>query len=64
MKTWKIPVTWEMYGVVEIEAETIEDAMDIAINDPTVELPSDGYYVEDSFALSYDDPEIVRELYN
>ena len=27
MKTWKIPVTWEMCGNVVVEAATLEEAM-------------------------------------
>ena len=29
MKTWKIPVTWEVFGTVEIEAESLDEAMQI-----------------------------------
>lgn len=50
MKTFKIPVTWEVYGVVEIEAETLDEA--IKIFDDTedqIGLPTDWDYVDASF---------------
>ena len=27
MATWKIPVTWEVFGIVEIEAESLDEAI-------------------------------------
>lgn len=27
MKTFKIPVTWGSWGIVEVEAETLEEAI-------------------------------------
>jgi hypothetical protein len=61
MKTFKIPVTWEVYGVVEIEAETLDEA--IAIFDDTedqVALPTDWDYVDASFRR--EDEETVSAL--
>jgi hypothetical protein len=49
-KVFKIPVTWESFGVVEIEAETLDEA--IAIFDETqdrIPLPYDSEYVDSSF---------------
>ena len=49
-KVWKIPITWEAFGVVEIEAESLDEA--IAIFDETedsIGLPLDSYYVDGSF---------------
>ena len=55
MKTFKLPVTWEMCGIVEVEAESLEDA--IANFDPhTDELPAEPQYVDGSFQLSDTDP--------
>ena len=58
---WKVPVTWEMYGCVQIEAETLEAAMAIA-EDPDGQIPllDDGAYVDGSWALSCTEPEDVR----
>ena len=33
MKSWSIPVTWEVYGRVVIEANTLEEAMEKARDD-------------------------------
>ena len=60
---WKIPVCWEMVGFVEIQAPTLDDAMDIARNDESIELP-EGTYVDGSWALSIEDTECVRQCYN
>lgn len=66
-KTWKIPVTWECYGVVEVEGETIEDAIEEfnRVEDETegFALP-EGEYVDGSFRLSEDDPEELKALIN
>ena len=39
MKTWKIPVSWEVCGVVEIQAPTLDQAIEIAKTDDTIKLP-------------------------
>lgn len=62
-KKWQIPVTWEMCGVVSIEADTLEEAIDRANNDDSIPLPL-GSYVDSSFEVSFDDPDCIRELYN
>lgn len=64
MKTWKIPVTWEMYGMVKIEANTLEEAMEIARDDEGVIPLPEGDYVDGSWRLTETDKELVRELYN
>jgi hypothetical protein len=67
MKTWKIPVTWEMYGNVVVEAPTLQEAMDIARDDDgVIPLPNDSYYVDGSWRLSYDMSQVeeVRDLLN
>lgn len=30
MKTWKIPVCWTMMGTVEVDANTLNEAIEIA----------------------------------
>lgn len=67
MKTWIIPVTWEMYGVVVCEASTLEEAMEYAADkDGVIPLPNDSDYVDGSWRLSYDmgEAETVRECWN
>lgn len=52
-KIWKIPVSWESYGTVEIKANSLEEA--IFIFDETIDdlpLPDDSNYVDASFKRS------------
>ena len=62
-KKWQIPVTWEMCGVVTVEADTLVEAVDRANNDDEIGLPS-GQYVDSSFEVSIDDLDCIRTLYN
>ena len=65
MKTWEIPVTWELYSRVYITADTREEAMEIAKDDEgVIPLPTDGDYVDGSWRVTEEDIEIVRTLYN
>lgn len=52
MKTYRIPVSWEMYGEVEIEANTLEEAIDKAWSDD-IPLP-EGEYVSASWRVEED----------
>ena len=49
MKTYKIPCSWEMYGYMDIEAETLEEA--VAEADHFLTPLPEGNYVEDSFEV-------------
>ena len=60
MREWRIPVTWEMYGIVRIEADTLEEAMDMAYDS---EIPDDGEYVDGSWEVT-DNVEEIRAWYN
>lgn len=59
-RIWKVPVSYEMYGIVDVEAETLEEAIEIAETDPYIELP-DGDYIEDSWKV---DPYEMAEYIN
>jgi hypothetical protein len=48
MKTYKIPVVWQMYGYVEVQAESMVEATLVAMDAP---LPDNGDYVEGSFEV-------------
>ena len=63
MKIWNIPVSWEVVGVVEIQAPTLDQAIEIAKTDDTIKLPY-GEYVCGSFDATVDDDELIRECYN
>lgn len=61
MAKFKLPVTWEVCGFVEVEAENLESA--ISSFDPTDhELPEPSEYVDGSFRLTDTDPENVRTM--
>jgi len=66
-KKWKIPVTWEMSGFIEVSEDkcpTLKEAMKYATSDE-VNLPN-GEYVDSSFRLTHeiDEIDVVREVYN
>lgn len=49
MRTFKIPVSWELYGHIEIEAKSINDAIRIFDEQSDdISLP-EGEYVDGSF---------------
>ena len=52
MDTYKIPLVWQMYGHCNIDATSLEEAIEIALG-PDTPLP-DGCYVEESVAVDYD----------
>lgn len=65
MKTWKIPVVWQMMGTVNIVADTLADAMNIAKDeDGVIPLPNNGQYLDETWELATDDILLVRECYN
>lgn len=49
MPKYKIPCSWQMYGMMEIEADSLEEAVEIANSDEQ-NLP-EGSYVEASFEV-------------
>ena len=52
MDTYKIPLAWQMYGHCYVDANSLEDAIEIALGSDTP-LP-DGSYVDDSVAVDYE----------
>ena len=57
-KIWKVPVVWEMFGDVEVEADSLEEALEMVKRDEDHEgnafsLPYDQYYLLDSFRAEY-----------
>lgn len=63
MKTFKIPVSWEMYGYIEIEADSAEEAIEIfdqkESSMTSYNLPN-GFYVDDSFQREEDIEFIIK----
>ena len=56
MKEYKIPCSWEMYGYMMVEAESLEEAVRKAEED--LPLPK-GKYVDGSFVI---DEQMLEEL--
>ena len=55
MKTYKIPCSWVMSGTVEVEADTVGEAILKAEHAP---LPTESEYLEGSFVI---DLELLHE---
>jgi hypothetical protein len=51
MKTYRIPVSWEVYGYVTIKAESLSEAVLQAEDAP---LPEDASYIEASFRVDHE----------
>lgn len=50
-KTYKIPVVWQVSDIYEVEANSLEEAIQKAQDGS---LPSRGEYIEDSFEIDYE----------
>ena len=64
---WSVPVVYEMYGTISVEADSAEEAYDKVKNHPEdFNLPDEGFYVDDSFKVADDDKgnavELIKEL--
>ena len=61
----KLAVTWEMCGYVDVEADTLEEAMEKFYDEcDYIKLPRDGEYVDGSFQLSTDDADEMEAMVN
>ena len=52
-KYYEIPCTWEVYGTVEIEADSLGEAIELAERDDSP-MPDDSDYVDGSFQVDRD----------
>lgn len=64
---WTVPVVYEMYGSISVEASSAEEAYKLVRDHPEdYDLPDEGFYVDDSFHVSDDDEEnavaMIKEL--
>lgn len=65
MKTWKIPVSWTMVGVVTVEADTLDKAIEIAQDDEgIIPLPDNGTFLDGSWEVDCYDEDYLRKWYN
>jgi len=51
MKTYKIPVSWTVTATMEIDAESLEDAI---LKAEDASLPTDPDYLDGSFEVDHD----------
>ena len=49
MNTYRIPCTWTVAGTMEIQANSLGEAIEIANESP---LPTDTDYIEDTFEIN------------
>ena len=62
-KIFEVPVSWEVYGVIKVEANSKEEAIKIAkSNLDDFSLPTESFYVDDSFDLSSDNLEELKAM--
>lgn len=65
MKQWKIPVAWTMIGTVEVEADTLAEAIEIARDKRgKIPIPDNGEFLSGSWEVDCEDEGYVREWYN
>lgn len=62
MDTYRIPLVWQMYGHCHIEANSLEEAINISLG-PDTPLP-DGSYVDDSVTVDYEVLELGQDKEN
>jgi hypothetical protein len=53
-KTYKVPVAWQMYGYVTVQANDKKHAFEIADADMAIGLPDNGTYVEGSWEADWE----------
>lgn len=59
MDTYRIPLVWQMYGYCDVDANSLEEAIEIALG-PDTPLP-DGSYVDDSITVDYEVLELDQD---
>ena len=66
MKTWRIPVVWEMKGVVSVEAKTLKEAIVTAKDEcSNIPIPENGEYLDGSWEVDCaDEEEYLRSCWN
>jgi hypothetical protein len=62
MKKYRIPVSWQMYGYVTVEAKDLDSAYALAETDMGIGLPDNGSYVEGSWEADHEVRDEVSEI--
>lgn len=65
MKTWRIPVCWTMMGMINVEAKTLDEAIEIAKDDAgVIPIPDDGTFMDGTWEVDCFDKDYLRQWYN
>ena len=65
MKTCKIPVVWKEMGIVVVEADTLEKAIEIARDDDgVIPIPDNGEFLDGTWEVDCEDEDYLRKFYN
>ena len=65
IKTWKVPVCWGMMATIEIEADTLEEAIEIAKDEEgSIPIPDNGSYLDGSWEVDSEDIDYLRKCFN
>ena len=59
-KYYEIPCTWEVYGTLEVEADSLEEAIELAERDDSP-IPDESDYVDGSFQIDRDIAEEINK---
>lgn len=64
MKTWKVPVSWQVVSTIDIMANTLEEAIEIARDDDgIIPIPKDATFIDGSWEVCKDE-DFLRKYYN
>ena len=59
-KYYEIPCSWEVYGTLEVEADSLEEAIELAERDDSP-MPDDSDYVDGTFQVDRDIAEEINK---
>ena len=60
-KYYEIPCVWEVYGTLEVEANNLEEAIELAEDTERYGLPDISDYVDGSFQVDRDIAEEINK---
>ena len=59
-KYYEIPCTWEVYGTLEVEANSLDEAIELAERDDSP-MPDESDYVDGTFQVDRDIAEEINK---
>ena len=63
MAKFRVAVEWSMYGEVEVDADTLQEAIEKVEDDLDMPLP-EGEYIDDSFVVNSEFSEFLAKEKN